>query len=334
MTARPISPRPERRRWPSVKRNSTALAGPRSRHCVRRMSTVAPASTPSPSGSTASALAPTSALSWCEPWPPAERTCSMPVLVGVGHDPGEVDLAVGAPLTAPRRPPPARGDGRGRHRGGPSSCAAPAGRTARRTRPTTPGCPAARTPAPDGIAVATPDGPEGEGLGRPDGHLHPAHVAHPVEHHLDVVEVAHAHAAAGEEGVAGADAVREASPMASSSSPIRPRSTPTAPVWATRASSVRRFESRIWPGARACGPRPARRRSTSPPPDRPARRAPRRCRRWPARPRWPAVSTSPGGIDDVARAQVVTGRADGRRPPRPRPARRPRRRSATRCPRP
>ena len=44
--------------------------------------------------------------------------------------------------------------------------------------------------------------PERERLRRLDGDLHPLHVAEPVEHHLDEVEVAHAHAAAREQRIA------------------------------------------------------------------------------------------------------------------------------------
>ena len=53
------------------------------------------------------------------------------------------------------------------------------------------------------------DDPEGQGLGRPDRHLPPLHGAQPVEHHLDVVEVAHAHAAARHQRVARGQAPLE-----------------------------------------------------------------------------------------------------------------------------
>ena len=54
------------------------------------------------------------------------------------------------------------------------------------------------------------DPAEGKRLGRADGHLHPVHGADPVQDHLDQVEVAHAHAAAGQHGVAAGRALREA----------------------------------------------------------------------------------------------------------------------------
>ena len=53
------------------------------------------------------------------------------------------------------------------------------------------------------------DDPEGQGLGRLDRHLPPLHGAQPVEHHLDVVEVAHAHAAARDQRVALGQALLE-----------------------------------------------------------------------------------------------------------------------------
>ena len=85
-----------------------------------------------------------------------------------------------------------------------------------------------------------------------------------------------------------------ASVMAASSSRMRPRSTACQPFWATSASSVARFESRICPGASG---RPA---STS---SSPVDSTPTRGRGWastsvtpiPAStPRWPGVITSPG----------------------------------------
>ena len=84
MAATASSPRRYRRRWAAVRCSSTAPAvesvgrgrahGQAPTASVTRISTRPPRATPSPSGSTARALAPTSALSWCEPCPPAERT--------------------------------------------------------------------------------------------------------------------------------------------------------------------------------------------------------------------------------------------------------------------
>ena len=46
------------------------------------------------------------------------------------------------------------------------------------------------------------DSAEGERFGWLDGHLHPAHFTDAIEHGLDVVVVAHAHSAGGDQGIA------------------------------------------------------------------------------------------------------------------------------------
>ena len=98
------------------------------------------------------------------------------------------------------------------------------------TPSTTPGCRAGRTPGRRAVGPAG-DGAEGQRLGRLDGDLHPPHVADPVEHDLHEVEVAHAHAAAGEQRVARRRRPRSmAAAMAASSSGMRPRSTPSQPL--------------------------------------------------------------------------------------------------------
>ena len=167
----------------------------------------------------------------------------------LGHHPDEVELAVG---------PAAKGlVGHRRRLGGAGSWRWPiirrraGGRTARR-RPCDetglPGSPNTGVPA---------DHAEGQRLGRLDGHLPPVHLARmPVEHDLDVVEVAHAHPARGDDGVAAGQPVprgprtgwrpRRRGPV--------PRSTGTQPASPTRASSVGRLESRIWPGRSGAGP--------------------------------------------------------------------------------
>ena len=91
---------------------------------------------------------------------------------------------------------------------------------------------------------------EGERLGRPDRHLHPAHVADAVEHHLDEVDVAHRHAARRQHGVA-----RRRRPARSAAVMARLVVGDVAEVDRRRsrprprsASSVGRLLSRICPG--------------------------------------------------------------------------------------
>ena len=133
------------------------------------------------------------AVRWCEPWPPAERTWSTPSASRSATTRTKWTLPSGR-----------RGNG----------SAATAG-TSGRSRLGVPGHPAQggagqqleahhRRHRVAGQAEhrRAVDQPEGEGLGRPDGDLHPAHVADAVEHDLHEVDVAHRHAAAGEHRVA------------------------------------------------------------------------------------------------------------------------------------
>ena len=70
---------------------------------------------------------------------------------------------------------------------------------------------------------------EGERLGRLDGDLHPLHVGDPPEHRLDDVVVAHAHAAARDDGVALGRGVAQHAPPAPPRRRGRPRSIDDAP---------------------------------------------------------------------------------------------------------
>ena len=257
------------------------------------------------------ALAAAMAASWCEPCPPDDRTWHRPSEPNEATDPHEVRLAVGpAPeaVVGDRREPGPVDGARA-----PSSCATPAGRRARRTPcddTGLPGSPNTGTP---------PHRAERERLGRLDGDLHPRHVAaDAVEDDLHVVEVAHAHAAAGEDGVARRPRPARGRPRwrrrRRRSTRGRRRRTRTPP---RRASSDGRFESRICPGARGPGPST----SSSPVDITPTRGRGNtvtdgRARRWPARRGGPAPAPRPGR--PPRRRAGGRRRRDGcgRRPPR------------------
>ena len=137
----------------------------------------------------------------------------------------------------------------------------------------------------NGVAVRTGDRPERQRLGRLDRDLHPAHVADAVEHDLHEVEVAHAHAAAGDEGVAVADAVARGPPRW----PPRRRGPGRGRPPRTRCSAQRQQGEPVRVADLAGAERPSRRR-----PARRRWRSPRRGaggrprtlgddRPWPAR---------------------------------------------------
>ena len=112
-----------------------------------------------------------SRASWCEPWPPAERTWHRPSCADVGRSTRTKCILPSGRRRRPRRRPRASRAGRGRRRG-PSSGAAPGGRTARSDTSDDTGLPGRPN-----TGVRRPTRAEGERLGRPDGDLHPAHVA-------------------------------------------------------------------------------------------------------------------------------------------------------------
>ena len=158
-----------------------------------------------------------------------------------GADPQEVGLAVGPPGHGRRRRPPGRAGGRGR-RGRPSG-AARAGPAARRTRTTRPGCRAgrgsgcrrarrARTAWPGGWRSAS--SPSSRCGRAPPSPRRPRPCSR--------------RRSSPARRSAAAPSRRRASSTASSSG-TRPRSIGSAPAAATRATSIGRFESRIWPRA-------------------------------------------------------------------------------------
>ncbi len=161
------------------------------------------------------------------------------------------------------------------------------------------------------------DQAEGERLGRADGHLHPVHVADPVQDHLDQVEVAHAHA---RRWSARRRSGRRRPSAAARSRPRR-RGRCRGPRPGSRPGAARPSACAGW--SRGSGPGAGRR------PPRPARRRWRARRRREPAPRPPF----PGRRCTARRRGRGRGRCRRRRPPgRPpgprRPAARARRRSA------
>ena len=166
------------------------------------------------------------------------------------------------------------------------------------------------------------DDPERERLGRADRDLHPPHVADAVEHDLHEVDVAHRHAPAREHGVAGRGAVRDGGGDGRLVVADQAEVDGQPAVWATSASSVARFESRICPGpsgrpaSTSSSPvdsTPTRGRgwastSVTPMPGQHAEVAPVRSPRRERTTASPARRSSPGHPDRLARRHL---RADG-----------------------
>ena len=168
------------------------------------------AATPSPSGTTAMALASEVAASWWLPWAPTDRDVHAAVGAERGEHPHVVDLAVGPAGQAVVGDRVAPSGGRAtvwptirRSAGRASSSKLTSELTGLPGRPNT------------GTAGRRRgEQTERERLGRLDRDLHPAHVGDPRQHRLHDVVVAHADAAAGDDGVARRPRVGAAPPRA------------------------------------------------------------------------------------------------------------------------
>ena len=264
------------------------------------------------------------------------------LVAALGAGRADVEAAVGAERAVhPRRSASCRRAGgaapssatathrrAGRGRGGPSSGAAPGGRTARSCTSDDTGLPGRPNTRHLGARRAL-SRPKANGLAGLMAICIQCMSADAVEHDLDDVEVAHAHAAAGDDGVArgrrACDGGGRGRPRRRGPGRGRPA---RAPAWATSAEQHRLVALADLAGReRARRPRPARRRSTARRPaagGRTAHAPGRRC--WPARRGGPGAATVPAGEHDVARRDVVAGaahRVAGGRPRRSMRTRRP-----------